>query len=265
MDQAGGSDTYGFVADYYDHVVPYRERQDVDFYVQMARAFGEPVLEVGCGTGRILLPTARAGIEIVGLDLSASMMGVCRRRLQAEPAEVRSRVQLLEADMRDFHLGRRFALATIPFRAFQHLIEVEEQMSCLQALHRHLEPKGRLILDLFNPSIPILANTPAGEPFGSEPAFAMADGRSVIRSSRFVSKDLHAQVSHIELIYEITHPDARTERLVHAFPMRYLYRYEAEHLLARCGFTVEALYADHDRSPYGSKYPGELIFVARKA
>ena len=70
---------------------------------------------------------------------------------------------------------------------------------------------------------------------------------------------------YIELIYHITHPDGRTERLVYAFPMRYLFRYEVEHLLARCGFEVEALYADYDKSPYGYKYPGDLIFVARKA
>jgi hypothetical protein len=60
------------------------------------------------------------------------------------------------------------------------------------------------------------------------------------------------------------HPDGREERLVHAFPMRYLFRFEAEHLLARCGFAVESIYADYDKTPYGSKYPGELIFVAKK-
>jgi hypothetical protein len=69
----------------------------------------------------------------------------------------------------------------------------------------------------------------------------------------------------VELIYYVTHPDGREERLVHAFPMRYLFRFEAEHLLVRCGFAVEALYAGFDRSPYGSAYPGELIFVARAA
>ena len=68
----------------------------------------------------------------------------------------------------------------------------------------------------------------------------------------------------VELIYYVTHPDGRQERLVHSFPMRYLFRFEAEHLLARCGFEVEALYADYDKSPYGSQYPGELIFVAVK-
>lgn len=70
--------------------------------------------------------------------------------------------------------------------------------------------------------------------------------------------------SQIELVYYVTHPNGREECLVHAFPMRYLYRFEAEHLLARFGFEVEKVYADYDKSPYGSKYPGELIFVANK-
>lgn len=264
MDPAGGYGEYGFVAEFYDHVVPYRDRKDVDFFVAMARELGGPVLEVGCGTGRVLLPTARAGFEIVGLDLSEGMLQICRDRILSEPAEVQARVQLVKADMRGFELGRRFSLVTLPFRPFQHLTEVSEQMACLATLHRHLEPGGHLVLDLFNPSIPILANTPAGPPFATEPVFTMPDGRRVVRSMRFVSKDLHAQVNHVELIYDVVHPDGREERLVHAFPMRSLFRFEAEHLLARCGFEVEALYADPDRSPYGSKYPGELIFVARK-
>ncbi|HTP11667.1 MAG TPA: hypothetical protein VMP08_25610, partial [Anaerolineae bacterium] len=96
------------------------------------------------------------------------------------------------------------------------------------------------------------------------PAFTMPDGRRVQRRSRVVKRDVFKQFQDVELIYYITHPDGRTERKIHAFPMRYLFRYEVEHLLARCGFEVEALYADYDKSPYGSKYPGELIFVVKK-
>lgn len=66
------------------------------------------------------------------------------------------------------------------------------------------------------------------------------------------------------MAYYVTHPDGRQERLAHRFLMRYLFRYEAEHLLARVGFSVESVYADFDRSPYGSKYPGELIIVAKR-
>lgn len=264
-DRAGGYVDYDFVAEFYDYVTPYRERRDVEFFVAMARETGSPVLEVGCGTGRVLIPTARAGFEIVGLDLSPSMLAVCRAKLAQEPPEVQARVQLVEGDMRDFDLGRQFALITLPFRPFQHLTTVEDQIACLTTLRRHLAPAGRLVLDLFNPSLPHLVLPDRMEEFGTEPPFAMPDGRQVVRRARVAWHDYFNQIQYTELIYYVTHPDGRTERLVHAFPMRYLFRFEAEHLLVRCGFTVEALYADYDKSPYGVKYPGELIFVARRS
>ncbi len=96
------------------------------------------------------------------------------------------------------------------------------------------------------------------------PPFEMPDGRSVTRSFKVSDPDRFAQVNQIDLIYDVTHPNGRKERQVHSFRMRYLFRYEAEHLLARSGFTVEQLYAGYDRSAYGSTYPGELIFIARK-
>lgn len=262
---AGVVDDYGETADLYDHVVPYRTRADVGFFVEAAAAAGGPVLEVGCGTGRILIPTARAGVEITGLDQSPRMLSVCRQRLDAEAEPVRERVQLAQADMRRFDLGRRFALATVPFRPFQHLLTVEDQLSCLASIRGHLIAGGRLILDLFNPSLDILANLQLGAEGGDEPEFTTPDGRRVVRKHRFVAADRFSQVNRVELIYYVAHPDGRQERLVHAFSMRYLFRFEAEHLLARAGFRVEHLYCDLEKHPYGHVYPGELIFVARKA
>lgn len=264
MDYSGGYQAYAFIADLYDHVVPYRERPDVTFFVEAARESGGPVLEVGCGTGRVLIPTAQAGIEIVGLDLSQSMLDVCRARLQHEPEEVQARVQLVKADMRDFELDQAFRLVTLPFRPFQHLTTVDDQLSCLASIRRHLVAGGRLILDLFNPSLEALTSDDIGQEVGEEPAFVAPDGRRVVRRHKIVAQDRFNQVNHVELIYYVTHPDGREERLVHGFPMRYLFRYEAEHLLVRSGFEIEHLYADFDKSPYGSKYPGELIFGAKK-
>jgi SAM-dependent methyltransferase len=261
---ADGPDEYQFIAELYDHVVPYRERRDVDFFVAAARESGGPVLEVGCGTGRILIPIARAGVDIVGLDLSSSMLAVCRRRLGDESEVVQSKAELVQTDMRGFDLNRRFALVTIPFRPFQHLLTVGDQLSCLHSIHRHLIDGGTLILDLFNPSFDYLANRPVGEEFGAEPEFSMADGRRVIRRHRTVAQDRFNQINDVEILYDVTHPDGREERLVQAVRMRYLFRFESEHLLARAGFAVEHLYADYDKSAYGSMYPGELIFVARK-
>ncbi len=167
--------------------------------------------------------------------------------------------------MRSFDLGRTFNLITVPFRPFQHLLTVPDQRACLETLREHLADGGRLILDLFNPSLEALASRQEGQEFGEEPEFSTPDGRRVVRRHKIVAHDRFNQLNQVELIYYVTHPDGRAERLVHGFAMRYLFRFEAEHLLARCGLEVEHLYAGFDKSPYGSKYPGELVFVARKA
>ena len=265
MNRCGGHDEYGFVAEFYDFVVPYRNRQDVTFFVEAAKESGGPVLEIGCGTGRVLIPTARTGIQVVGLDQSQHMLRVCRERLLREPQDVQCRVQLVRADMRDFELSQAFKLATTPFRPFQHLTTVDDQLACLERISHHLVGGGRLILDLFNPSLELLTSDTLGQELGEEPEFTTPDGRRVVRRHKILSRDLFNQINQVELIYYVTHPDGREERLVHSFPMRYLFRFEAEHLLARCGFQVEHVYADYDKSPYGSKYPGELIFVATKS
>lgn len=263
MDDAAG---YGreHVADFYDHVDPYRHRPDVAFYTALAVERGGPMLELGCGTGRVLLPTAKAGVEVTGVDVSEPMLAVCRSKLAEETPEVQGRVRLARADMRSFDLGRRFGLVTIPFRPFQHLVTVEEQMACLACAHRHLEPGGTLALDVFNPSLKRLVDPKYLRESEPEPTFVMQDGRSVMRTDRNASVDLVNQVIHAELIYYVTHPNGTQQRLVHDFPLRYFFRYELEHLLVRAGFEVEAVYGDFDRSPVGPSAPGELVVVARR-
>lgn len=264
MKSSNQPDGYAAVAEFYDYVVPYRERQDVGFFVELARQTGGPVLEIGCGTGRVLIPTARAGIEMTGLDASPAMLAVCGRKLALESEDVRSRVTVVEGDMRRFHFRREFRLVTIPFRAFQHLVTVEDQLACLDSIRRHLASGGRLALDVFNPSLPMLLDERALEELNREPPFTMPDGRQVLRRHHIVSRDLFNQTEEIELIYRVSYPDGHDERFVHHFTFRYFFRFEVEHLLARTGFEVEQFYADFDKSPFGAKAPGELIFIARK-
>ena len=136
------------VADGYNVIAPrYLAWSDLDPSTQRMRYLGrllellapaDEVLELGCGTGRVLIPTARAGIEIVGLDASPQMLAVCRSRLQQEPPDVQARVRLLEGDMRRFTVDRTFRLATIPYRPFQHLLTVSDQFACLRSIHQHL-------------------------------------------------------------------------------------------------------------------------------
>jgi SAM-dependent methyltransferase len=264
MKQPRAHDEYAVVAEFYDHAVPYRDRKDVNFFVEIAREANGPVLEVGCGTGRVLIPTARAGVEIVGLDASASMLSFCREKLLQEPEEVQARVEIVWADMREFDLGREFALVTTPFRPFQHLTSVKGQIACLACVHRHLANGGRLVLDIFNPDLSRLIDEQYLNEWEEEPEVKMPDGRTMIRKARVVWRDLFSQVQEVELAHHVKYPDGREEAIAQRFPLRYFFRYEAEHLLARSGFEVEHVYADYDKSPYGSQYPGEMIFVAKK-
>ena len=256
---------YATTAEFYDYVVPYKPAPTCPSSSRRRRRAAGRCWRSAAAPGASCIPTARAGIDITGLDLSPLMLAICRERLPAEPSRLQAGCALVQADMRTFDLAQTFRLVTLPFRPFQHLITVEDQLACLACIHRHLAPGGRLILDLFNPSLTFLTSDTVGQELGEEPEFSLPDGRRVTRRSKIVARDYFNQVNHVELIYYITHPDGRKERLVHAFPMRYLFRFEAEHLLVRAGFEVEQLYADYDKSPYGSKYPGELIFVARRA
>src|SRR4029077_1295356 len=125
-DQAVTS-VYDHIPDFgllYDSVPLYQERKDVDFYVAEAKAAKGGVLEVGCGTGRILLPIARAGSPIVGIDSSRQMLARCRAKLATESAAVRKRARVEDHEMRDFDLGTRFSLIVAPFRVLQHLTTI---------------------------------------------------------------------------------------------------------------------------------------------
>lgn len=259
------TDLYVTTAELYDHVGPYRTRRDVDFYVDMAKEIGGRVLEIGSGTGRVLIPTARAGVTITGLDNSPSMLEVCQRNLAQEEQQVQKNVWLTTGDMRNFDLDEQYDLITIPFRPFQHMLTVEDQMACLKTVRKHLKSSGTFVFDLFNPSIPGLADESRLDSAQAEPEVVMPDGRRFIRTHRFVSKDYFNQINNLELIHDVVWPDGTHSQSIFAFQMRYLFRFEVEHLLIRCGFKVETIYAGFDKAAYGSRYPGELVIVARKA
>ncbi len=257
-------DSAASVADFYDRVAIYAHRPDVDFYVAAARAARGPVVELGCGTGRVLIPTARAGVEITGLDLSASMLARCREKLADEPAEVCDRVKLVRASMTRFDLGREFALITIPFRGFQHLLEVEDQLACLGAVRKHLAPGGRMVVDFFQVN-PAAMHDPAwSEEKEDTPETVLPDRRKIRRTTRIIAFHRARQVNDIEFIWYVTHPDGRGERLVWQTPLRYFFRYEVEHLLARAGLRLLELRGDFTGGMLSDDSP-DMIFVAEKA
>ena len=244
----------------YDAV--YANSADIAFWQAMATAGSDGLLELGCGTGRVLLPLARVGHTVTGLDLAAPMLAHCRALLQAEPPEVRDRVTLLEADMTSFDLDRRFAQIYCAFGTFHHLRMVEQQLACLARCRQHLLPHGNLILDLINPDpapASLNGDAPAGETVAN--IVDWTDGRRIRSWATMLNYQRLLQCNDCEVTYEIIEVDGTTRRLTETFPMRLLYRYELEHLLARCGFRIIALYGDYDRSAFSDESLG-LIVVA---
>ena len=258
--QAETYDSFEDLGLLYDHVGAYNARTDIGFYVDEATHAEGKVLEIASGTGRVMLPIARAGNEITGVELSRKMIDRCRERVAGEADEVRARITLVEGDMRDFAVDDRFALAIIPFRPMQHLMTIDDQLSCLDAIRRHLVPGGRLIFDVFNPDLARIGSPSAAE-WNDTPETPLPDGSSFRRTGRMVEVHRVDQVNDVELIYHLTFPDGTTERRVHAFGMRWYLRPELEHLVARAGFTLDAIYGNFDRSALTDASP-EMVVVA---
>ena len=235
----------------YDHVPLYRERTDVGFYVAEAKS---PVLELGCGTGRILLPITRAGHTIIGLDSSQQMLERARANLAREAPDVQRRVTLHQRDMHDCDLGAaKFASIIAPFRVFQHLTTVDAQLRLLDTVARHLAPQGQFIFDVFNPRFDILVRHDGVE-HEDTPDTSLPDGRTFRRAYRIARVRWLDQVSESELIYYVD-----GKRYVQAFEMRWFLNAELRHLLARAGFRVAAMYGDFARGPLVDGAPEQVV------
>lgn len=234
--------------------------RDVAFWQELAQESGAPVLELACGTGRVSIPLARAGLQTVGLDISNPMLNVAQRKLTQEPAEVQARLQLLKGDMRNFSLNERFGLIFIPFRSFQALLTQGDQRACLECCARHLKSEGRLGINVFNPKLSNLTS-PGGIDFdfGS----AVLPNGITLKHYGHTDYDLLNQSLQAQMKYELSCSAGKTEMREGLLELRYFFQLEMQWLLEACGFEIEALYGNFDRSPLQADSP-EMIFVAKR-
>lgn len=239
---------------------------DAHFYVEEAMRSEGRVLELACGTGRILIPTAEAGVRITGVDSSSAMLDAARMKIARLPAEVESRITLVEDDMTRFTLDQRFALITIPFNSFGLLITPEAQRACLQRIHDHLEDDGRLVFSMFDPNTHIIAEH-SGVLGGAVKRYKEitdpdSGQRVVVYDAR--RYDLEAQTIYQEWTFETLDDNGIMVRREYAhIELRYTYRYEMQYLLELCGFEVESLYGDFQRGAFKHGY--QQVWIARKA
>jgi SAM-dependent methyltransferase len=213
--------------------------EDISFYVEEALASAGPVVELGVGTGRIAIPTAAAGVQVIGVDSSAGMLEVCE--LRAREAGVADRLDLRLGDLRRPPVDERVPLVTCPFRAYLHLATDEERLEGLRAAHTLLRPGGRLIFDVFAPSAEDIAET---------------NGRWIEREPGIDERadwDLTTQTLTLSVRGEV---GESTMTLSWLEPQRW------QSLLAEAGFEVVACYGWFDRRPFTS---GEdTVWIARR-
>ena len=246
-------------ARYYD--ADYRNYDaDVDLILTLADESAGPILELGCGTGRLLLPLAAQGHAVTGIDLSPALLEIARSKLQG--SELAAQVELVRADMRRAALPRQdYAFAFCTSNTLMHLTDPAGQLAALRNAQRHLRQGGALLLDLFNPDVGRLAAVDGLQELADHWQDDQTGAQVVKWAVRSV--DWAEQIQETIFIYEETLPDGSSRRTTCPFQLRFLWRNEAELMLQAAGLAVEAVWGDFEGGDYDAASE-HLILLARK-
>ena len=254
-----------FYAETYDESVP-DWPNEIDFYQEMganAKHAGGSVLELACGTGRVAIRLARSSASVVGLDLSQHMLEVARRK-SIDLANAR----WVEGNMRSFQLDDVFGLVIITGNAFQHLNTPEDQVACLECIKRHLMPGGYLVVHLNHLDFKWLGELLCQKDthFEAEGKFIRATTGREIQSYRAWSYEPSTQTAIVRARWEEMDTDWHVTDSWQTTPARIhcVFRFEMEHVLARVGFTADAVYGDFSRHPLADNST-DMIWIAHVA
>lgn len=222
---------------------------DVPFYMKQAEISGGPVLELGCGTGRVTILLAEAGFEMTGLDISAPML----KQAHIKAAEKGLNIRWQEADCRDFNLGCKFGTIIFPFNAIAHIHDRESHEALFTCVRGHLKNDGHFIVDWFNPSLEVLMRASDKR----YPCYEYDDpdggGKVVITENNVY--DRATQINHVKWFYKIGDAPEKVREL----NMRILYPQEFDSLLHYNGFEIVAKYGDHQENPFESSSRHQLM------
>ncbi len=227
----------------YDRLFP-GDEQAVDFYRAEADRRGGSVLELGCGTGQKLIPIASDGHACLGLELSPDMLAEARRKADEQGVDV----GWVQGDMRDFDLGRTFDLVVIAANSLLHLHDAEDVVSCFRSIRRHLAPGGQLVLDVFNPSVRLLAQADGVRRRRDTLSFVDPD-RGVVHVDVAETYDAAAQVTRGRWYFST---DAEADFLVAPLEIRSIFPQELPLLLSLAGLRLVERFGDWSRAPFTS-------------
>ena len=221
---------------------------DTSFYLREAKKARGPVLEVGCGTGRVYLPLLAAGVDAYGIDISRGMLRVLEKKTAS--CGLSPRIKL--ADMRNFSLPRKFALIIVPFRAFLHNLTIQDQVSSLKCFRRHLAPGGKLVLNFFYPSPDVIVND---------------YGHEVVRFKKggLVRKDFSVFSDETEQIVASSFWALKNGKKIGSYKVRiaFIYKREFELLLRLAGFSRWRVFGGFNKEKLVSSKQ-EMVWVIEK-
>jgi SAM-dependent methyltransferase len=245
------------------------DERDVRFWGVLLRRLGATrVLELGCGNGRVTLPLAQQEppLELIGLDMEATMLDDARRKLGALPENVAQRVELVQGDMRAWTAAEPFDAVIIPCCSISHLLALDDQLQVWARAYAHLRPGGHFIVDAQMPDLPTLA-----ESQGRRPRALVQldldreredDGARLIRF-KVTTYRAHEQRARVHFLYDRFEPDSDATRSVSDFDSHVYFPRELELLYRHAGFEIAARFGDYDGSPLRPSSPF-MIVAGRK-
>ncbi|MDQ1258079.1 MAG: hypothetical protein QG656_2688 [Candidatus Hydrogenedentes bacterium] len=252
-------------AEYYD-LIHAGLPGEAEFYVGQAVRLGAKTLELGCGTGRIAIPMAMSGVDVVGLDNSEPMLECCREKLSAvEP--VPGTLRTVCADMTDFDLNERFDLIVMAYRTFMHLLTQRDQRRCLMAVRHHLADDGVFILNVWVPKPSRIVTGVAG-PAASAMRLAgrhpiPETGETVVHRQSARCDEFRQLIEDDRLFQVLDKKGSITEEARLPMVRTWITPREMDNLVRLCGFDVEACFGDFDCNALGEN-SDEAIWVLRK-
>lgn len=226
--------------------------EDIPFYQRRIQEYGQPVLELACGTGRLTIPLKQSGIDIDGIDASPNMLA--HARLKARQANLQ--ISLFQDDVRQFIRDRRYSVILFPFNSIAHLHSIDDFVACMSCVKRHLNPGGVMIIDMFIPDCRYLVR----DPLGRFPVATYDDPNGngtvvVTESNRY---DPSTQINHIVWWSKIgSKPEIAVENNMKMyFPIEFdaLFRLTGCHILQR--------YGDYSDTPFGPESGKQLMVVS---
>lgn len=253
------------VVKYYDISLAKGQREEIPYFLDKVRQSGGSVLELACGTGRLSIEFAKAGYKVTSLDNSEGMLQVFKEKLQNQSKEVQERIEIINSPFYKFELSKRYK-TIICCDAFFHNLSVEEEKKCLKCIKEHMEDNGVFVFNINNPNPKFLNWATSDESSDYKPRgeYDIPNTSNKLTIEESLDADLLNQIIGTKLRYTVKDENNQIiEQATSSWKSRYLFKYEAIHLLELCGFKVISI--DGNYKGQSVSMESQLIFTVKKA